>query len=390
MKPFKTLLPGAIIFCALLIAVESASAQTWTQISAPTNEYWRAVASSADGSRLAALADPNQIWFSTNSGTSWTSNTVVFSNRFGLWENPRLVSSADGSKLVAGVGRVNGGEPPPFVVGSTNFGSWSLLVLNPTFIASSADGTELVAAAGIMIISTNSGLTWTKLSGSPEGNFPVAISADGKKLVAAPSLIYTSPDSGNTWITNNVPAESWRCVASSANGNTLAAVAGDVPIYTSTNSGNTWTSNNAPNENWSSVAMSADGSKIVAVSAGNGIFTSPDSGNTWTSNNVPNPVWISVASSADGNELVAAPYNGGIWILQSTPSPQLNLASSSNGLDFSWIVPSTNFVLQENLDLTTTNWLTLTNTPMLNLSNLNDVVVLSPSNSGSFFRLMAQ
>jgi photosystem II stability/assembly factor-like uncharacterized protein len=387
----KALASVAMIFCSLLVTVEFASAQTWTQTSAPTNENWWAVASSADGTRLAALGDNSLIWISTNSGTSWTSNIISLPLGNGGWRS--IASSADGLKLVAGI------LPPvtyrpPLVADSTNFGDLALLVLDAPFVSSSADGTELIAVVRSMGISINSGLTWTGLSSAPVGSYPVAMSADGKKLVAAASLIYTSPDSGNTWITNNVPTESWRCIASSANGNTLAAIAGG-PIYVSTNSGNTWTSTNAPNENWSSVAVSADGSKIVAVSAGNGIYTSTDSGNTWTSNNVPNPAWISVASSADGNKLVAGAYNfgggiGGIWTLQVTPRPQLNVALSDTNLVFSWIVPSTNFVLQQNLDLTTTNWLSLTNTPVLNLTNLNDEVVLSLTNSSGFFRLVAQ
>jgi hypothetical protein len=47
-------------------------------------------------------------------------------------------------------------------------------------------------------------------------------------------------------------------------------------------------------------------------------------------------------------------------------------------------------VLQQNLDLTTTDWVTLTNTPMLNFTNLDDEVTLSPTNSSGFYRLVSQ
>jgi hypothetical protein len=50
-------------------------------------------------------------------------------------------------------------------------------------------------------------------------------------------------------------------------------------------------------------------------------------------------------------------------------------------------VPSTNFVLQQNLDLTGTNWVTLTNTPALNLANLQNQITLPPSSGSSFYRL---
>jgi hypothetical protein len=68
----------------------------------------------------------------------------------------------------------------------------------------------------------------------------------------------------------------------------------------------------------------------------------------------------------------------------------LNLGPTNGSLAFSWTIPSTNFVLQQNLDLTTTNWVTLTNTPALNLTNLQNQICLSPTNSSAFFRLIAQ
>jgi hypothetical protein len=52
-----------------------------------------------------------------------------------------------------------------------------------------------------------------------------------------------------------------------------------------------------------------------------------------------------------------------------------------------WIIPSTNFVLQQNLDLTTTNWMDVTNTPVLNLTSLQNEIALSPTNSSGFYRL---
>ena len=59
-------------------------------------------------------------------------------------------------------------------------------------------------------------------------------------------------------------------------------------------------------------------------------------------------------------------------------------------LAFSWTVPSTNFVLQQNSDLSIEGWTTVTNLPVLNLTNLQEEVGLSPANGNSFFRLIAQ
>jgi hypothetical protein len=236
----------------------------------------------------------------------------------------------------------------------------------------------------------------------------VASSADGTKLVAAGSgqpAIFTSTDSGATWVSNSIPGLLteynllWQSVASSADGTKLVAAEGFGYIYTSTNSGTTWTLNNTPgtNLNWQSVASSADGTKLVAAEEDGWIYTSTNSGTTWISNSVPFGFWSSVASSADGCKLVAATRAFGpladaygIYTSYSSPAPSLAIACSDTNVALCWIIPSTNFVLQQNLDLTTTNWVTLTNAPTLNLANMQDELTLSPANNSGFFRLISQ
>jgi hypothetical protein len=217
------------------------------------------------------------------------------------------------------------------------------------------------------------------------------------------SAIYTSTNSGTTWIQTSAPSNVWVSVASSADGNRLVAAAQlsstlnstnfiiltPNGVWTSADSGATWISNNVPPLlSWEGVASSADGTKLVAVAqVSSNVFTSTNSGATWISNGVPNLVWISVASSADGNGFVAADLdpNGGIWTSQSTPSPQLNLASTDTNFVFCWTIPSTNFVLQQSADLV--SWADVTNPPVLNLTNLQNQVTLTPSNSSDFYRL---
>ncbi len=185
-------------------------------------------------------------------------------------------------------------------------------------------------------------------------------------------------------------AGGWWSVASSADGTKLVSVVYNGSIYVSTNSGAAWTNTTAPNLSWTGVASSADGTKLVAVVANfPGIYTSTNSGMTWISNNAPNLDWFSVASSADGGNLVAE-SGGGIYFSQSVFTPQLNIASANTNLMLSWIIPSTNFVVQQSSDLTSANWTDLTNMPTLNLTNLQNEVMLCPSNSSAFFRLMAQ
>ena len=66
----------------------------------------------------------------------------------------------------------------------------------------------------------------------------------------------------------------------------------------------------------------------------------------------------------------------------------LNLMPSSTNLALSWLIPSTNFVVQQSPDLIL--WSSITDAPTLNLTNLNNELSLSPTNSSGFFRLMSQ
>lgn len=399
------------IFCGLLAAVISAFAQTWTPTGAPTRT-WDTIASSADGTKLVAAVYAGGIYTSTNSGATWTLTSAPSDGGIdSAWES--VASSADGSKLVA----VAYYDNPIYV--STNSGmNWSSNGPSEYWqsVACSADGNKLIAAASIngpIYISTNCGTTWIQATNAPNLWWQtVATSADGNILVAAPGgsgpagPIYVSPDAGNTWVQTPSPYEEWMSVAISADGTKMAALSDSsanpqpsTVIYTSTNSGATWVPKTIPGEYWWSVASSADGSKLMAlaywVSSYNGattytggIFTSTNSGTDWTQTIGPGTnYWWSGATSADGCKLVAAVSGGGIYSSLTRTTPLVNIASFNQKLDISWIMPSTNFVLQQNRDLTTTNWVTMMSTPILNLTNLQEQVVLSPTNNRGFYRL---
>jgi hypothetical protein len=166
-------------------------------------------------------------------------------------------------------------------------------------------------------------------------------------------------------------------------------------IYVSTNSGIAWTITSVPATNWVSIASSADGSRLVVVAALDAmsgpfppaisglIYSSTDSGTTWVSNSAPVRDWFCVASSADGCKLVAT--TDGIWISQTTPAPQMNITPTNGNLTLSWIVPSTNFIMQQSPDLS--SWTDMTNPPALNLTSLQNEVTLPLTGSNAFYRL---
>jgi len=109
----------------------------------------------------------------------------------------------------------------------------------------------------------------------------VASSADGTKLVATinPGYIYTSTNSGANW-TPGASGQAWTSVASSADGSKLVAGVVNGGIYVSSDSGFTWTprSLNVVNsfQGPGGLALSADGTKLVAADYGGFIYTSAD------------------------------------------------------------------------------------------------------------------
>ena len=80
------------ILVANLLSVRWAS--NWT--TNDTGRSWKAIAASADGSKLAAVVSGGQIYTSTNYGATWTP-------RYNNASWTRIASSADGTKLAATV-----------------------------------------------------------------------------------------------------------------------------------------------------------------------------------------------------------------------------------------------------------------------------------------------
>jgi hypothetical protein len=266
---------------------------------------WKIAQNAGQSINLKNAVPPGQFWIARDAQRNWKS----------------VASSADGTKLVAV-------EAIGSIFTSTDSGvTWVKPPADPRKlwrqVASSADGSKLFAINGeaVVYLSTDSGVTWTTspvapaaVAGSMQG---IATSSDGTKLVLTTSqpfsggLTYTSTDSGVTW-TPGMETNSWTYVASSADGNKLVAVVGAGTVHTSTNAGATWVLGSVPGNSWTSVASSADGVYLVLGSLGGQMWRSSDSGVTWVGIG-PGIGWQSVASSADGTHLVAAARLGYLY-----------------------------------------------------------------------------
>jgi hypothetical protein len=97
----------------------------------------------------------------------------------------------------------------------------------------------------------------------------------------------------------------------------------------------------------------------------------------------------------DAGTLIAGDYevDGGLWSdLETVPgpgTPGLTITGVFHGLVMiTWPAPSTGYVLQENTDLATTNWLVVTNPPTV--VNGQMLITISPNVGNRYYRLRYQ
>ena len=299
-----------------LLAATPASWQ-WTDLStgnsaATAGLNWTSVATSADGTHLAAVdyfvaAGSGEIWTSSDSGATWIDRSILSGNA------------------------------------SIQQKTWSTISMN-------ADASRIAAAEGSNLwISTDSGATWSANATFVGLNVQsIAWSADGTHVAAVVSggNIYTSSNGGNSWTpVTSVTVQPWSSIASSADGAHLAAVANTGDIWTSSDSGGTWTDrSNSATQNlvWTSITSSADGTHLAAVVNLGDIWTSVDSGVTWTNRTqgtaLGGKYWVSITSSANGVRLAAVQNhtNGDIWTSNNWGRTWSNQTSGTSASASEW------------------------------------------------------
>jgi photosystem II stability/assembly factor-like uncharacterized protein len=136
------------------------SGVTSTQQVNVTKQDWKSVASSRDGTKLVAVAKSSFIFTSSDGGMVWTNQTKSSAQ---AWSS--VACDINCTNIVAVV--ENG-----FIHTSNDSGvTWTERYVNAgwTAVASSADGSKLIAAAGqgngphdgYIYLSNDSGVTWT-------------------------------------------------------------------------------------------------------------------------------------------------------------------------------------------------------------------------------------
>jgi photosystem II stability/assembly factor-like uncharacterized protein len=321
----------------------------WTERTSAGTRNWISIATSADGTKLAAVAKPGYIYTSANSGATWTERTSAGSKN---WQS--IAMSSDGTKLVAAV--FGGDIWTSIDSGATWTDRTSAGLRNWYSVSSSSDGTILMAAnddgwwSSYIYTSLDSGATWTQQTGTGANHFwrATAISADGTKMAAAANndSIYISNNTGATWTRNDPNYISWTSITMSSDGTKLAAAAGapyqygnpTYYVYTSIDGGTTWIeqTGSAKTSSRFSIASSANGTKLATADygiygGGDYISKSADSGTTWSNQTAAGQrLWKSIASSADGSKLSAVVFGGSIWTYTPTQISILTTEDASS------------------------------------------------------------
>jgi hypothetical protein len=197
---------------------------SWTQRTSSGQRPWTGITGSSNGSKLAAVADSENIYVSADSGATWSSVATQQS-----WRG--IASSDNGTFLVAC---------------TTNSGSiWT---------------------------SSNSGTDWTDQTNAGSGNWSsVACNTTGATIFATQNTgyIYKSSDSGVTWaqLTTDT-ARTWTNISCSPDGVYIVATEGAAYIWISPDGGLTWNyqaGSASTNLNSASVALNGDGVRIIAA-----------------------------------------------------------------------------------------------------------------------------
>ena len=168
------------------------------------------------------------------------------------------------------------------------------------------------------------------------------------------------PKNINQWNTNLVS------IFSSADLTKLVLSVDNGPIYVSTNSGITWNVNNKPGKYAFALDETPDGTGMFAE-----ILIKTNS----TINVLPQ-IWYATTSAQNGSQLIVS---------EGESAPVLSINYSGGNATVTWAACFTGFFLQQNADLTTTNWTDVTIIPTIT-NGLNQVVI-SPALGNQFYRL---
>ena len=248
---------------------------TWTENTSAGSRNWNSIAISSNGQFITAIAG-GDIYISINSGVNWTYTYKPFGRQY-----TSVCMSDNGQYQLVGGSNIN-----PHV--SYNYGySWTpiLYVYNWFVVGMSADGKYQFADSyeSGLFYSVDYGANWNIMAEYPTGGVlkSISVSSTGQYVtVAEDSQIYISSNFGASW-TQKETTKNWYSVAISGNGQIqLASLYNQGQIYISTDFGNTWVPKGTARIWCGGVAISSNGQYITGSVFNGQIYTynSADSG----------------------------------------------------------------------------------------------------------------
>lgn len=209
------------------IFVSTDTGETWNGVE--QGRQWRAISVSGDGTKIFAAAWGINMWYSTNSGNTWSGR--AFNRGYtgvSLAGDASIVVAVQNGKALVGTGAT-----------LNSFSDDAYSGAGFTSVSLSNDGSQGAATSG-----GGSGTVWwfdgtTKQfsqTSSPTGDYAaVCVTGDGTKALAATAAgtLYTNENTGAGEWTARESARSWKAVACARDGSKFYAVANNGKVVAS-------------------------------------------------------------------------------------------------------------------------------------------------------------
>ncbi len=309
MRTTKKLLSLLVVVVCTFNTGEQLHAQ-WSRTAIAGTNAVVCLTASGDGTKLFAGMNGAGVFYSSATGTTWTS------------ANTALDGSSVRAMAVSGAHLFTGTDKGVFqtvsaTVGDPLWKGWSrknfgLLDSNITSLAVSTDGAYLFAGTGSGVYrSSDFGTRWNISNAVLATTYVNALAVSGASLFAATlSGIFRSSDNGTTWTPANTGLTNTNVFTIGVSTSGIL-VGTDDGIFMSTNNGASWEAKNAGLTHTDVNCIFVDGTKLFVGTFSGGVFFSSDKGTTWKAINTGLTTAVVNALIVYGSNLFAG--GSGIW-----------------------------------------------------------------------------